>query len=70
MGLPNKDEIAGKVDQAKGTVKEKVGHAIGDADMEAEGAAEHAGGEAQEGVGKVRRKVGEAISDIGDAISK
>jgi uncharacterized protein YjbJ (UPF0337 family) len=70
MGLPNKDEVEGKWDQAKGAVKENVGRAIDDRDMEAEGQADRAGGNVQEGFGTAKRKVGEAIEDIGDAIKK
>lgn len=70
MGLPNKDEVKGKFDQAKGAVKENVGRAINDRDMEAEGAADRAGGHMREGFGTARRKVGEAIEDVGEAISK
>jgi uncharacterized protein YjbJ (UPF0337 family) len=70
MGLPNKDEVEGKWDQAKGAVKENVGRAIDDRDMETEGQADRAGGNVQEGYGTAKRKVGEAIEDIGDAIKK
>ncbi len=70
MGLPNRDEMEGKWDQAKGRVKEGVGRAIDDEDLEAEGNVDRAGGEVQEGFGKVRRKVGEAIDDVGDAIKR
>lgn len=70
MGLPNKDELEGKFDQAKGTVKETVGRALDDRDLEAEGHADQAGGELKEGFGKVRRKVGEKIEDIGDSIGR
>ena len=70
MGLPNKDEMEGKWDQAKGAVKENVGRAIDDRDMEAEGQADRASGNIQEGFGTAKRKVGEAIEDIGDAIKK
>ncbi len=68
MGLPNKDEIEGKWDQAKGAVKENVGRAIDDEQMEAEGQADRASGNVQEGFGTARRKVGETIEDIGDKI--
>ena len=44
MGLPNRDEIEGKFDQAKGKTKEVVGRAIDDEDLEAEGTAENAKG--------------------------
>jgi len=70
MGLPNRDELEGKFDQAKGSVKETVGQAINDRDLEAEGNADHAGGKVQEGFGTARRKVGEAIEDIGESIRK
>ena len=68
MGLPNKDEIEGKFDQAK--TKETVGRAINDRELENEGKADNLGGKVQEGAGKVRRKVGEAIEDVGDAIKR
>ena len=70
MGLPNKDEIEGKWDQAKGKTKEVVGRALDDKDLEAEGAADRAGGHVQEGFGTAKRKVGEAIEDVGDAIKR
>lgn len=68
MGLPNRDEVEGKFDQAKGKTKEVVGRAIDDEELEAEGSAEHAGGKVSEGFGKARRKVGEAIEDVGENI--
>ena len=70
MGLPNRDELEGKLDQAKGKTKETIGRAINDDELEAEGRADDAGGEVQEGFGKARRKVGEAIEDVGDAIGR
>jgi uncharacterized protein YjbJ (UPF0337 family) len=70
MGLLNNDEVEGKFDQAKGAVKDKVGEATGDRDLETEGEADRASGNVQEGFGKARRKVGEAIEDIGDKISR
>jgi len=70
MGLPNKDEIEGKFDQAKGSVKETVGRAVNDRDLEAEGNADRTGGKVQEGFGTARRKVGEAIEDLGESIGK
>ena len=70
MGFPNRDEVEGKFDQAKGAVKENVGDAIDDERMQSEGAAERAGGNLQEGFGTARRKVGETINDIGDKIGR
>ena len=70
MGIPNKDEVKGKIDQAKGSVKEEIGRATGDSQLENEGIADRAGGNIREGFGTARRKVGEAIEDAGDAIKK
>jgi uncharacterized protein YjbJ (UPF0337 family) len=70
MGLPNKDEVKGKFEQAKGTVKENVGRATNQPDVEREGAAERAEGHAREGFGTARRKVGEAIEDVGRKVGK
>ena len=70
MGLPNKDELEGKLDRAKGSVKEAVGKAVNDQDLEQEGRADRTGGKIQEGYGTARRKVGEAIEDIGEAVGK
>ena len=70
MGLPNRDELEGKLDQAKVKTKETIGRAINDDELEAEGRADNAGGEVQEGFGKARRKVGEAIEDVGDSIGR
>ncbi len=70
MSLPNKDEVKGKLDQAKGAVKENVGRAIGDKEMEGEGAADRAGGNIREGYGEAKHSVGDAIKDVGDAVKK
>jgi uncharacterized protein YjbJ (UPF0337 family) len=70
MGLPNRDEVEGKFDRAKGAAKETIGRAVNDRTLEDEGRADQTGGKVQEGVGKARRKVGEVVEDIGEAISR
>ena len=70
MGLPNKAEIRGKINKAKGTVKENVGHAVGNRSMENRGAADRSKGSVQETLGKARRKVGDAVKDLGNAVRK
>jgi len=70
MGLPNKDEVKGKMERAKGGLKQKVGHVVKNREMEDEGSAERARGEVQEGFGKARRKVGEKIEKVGKAVRK
>jgi uncharacterized protein YjbJ (UPF0337 family) len=69
MSIPNKDEIEGKVEKAKGSIKNTVGGATGDREMEAEGEAEHTEGAAQETWGKFKHGVGDAVNAVGDAIS-
>ncbi len=66
----NKDEVRGKVDQAKGSVKESVGKIRNDEDLRNEGEADRIAGNIEEGFGKGRRKVGEAIKDLGDKLGK
>lgn len=70
MGAPNKDEVEGKYEQAKGSIKEGLGRLTGDEEMEAEGSADKAKGDVQESWGGAKRKVGEAIEDVGDAIKR
>lgn len=70
MAIFNNDEVKGKWEQAKGTVKDKAGEVTGDTELEAEGEAQQAGGEAQEGWGTVKRKVSNAIEDVADAVNK
>jgi uncharacterized protein YjbJ (UPF0337 family) len=66
----NKDEIDGKVDKAKGNIKESIGNATNDEELRDEGQADQAAGEVQDAVGKGRRKVGQAINDLGDKIGR
>jgi uncharacterized protein YjbJ (UPF0337 family) len=62
--------MEGKFDKAKGSVKETVGRAVNDRDLENEGRADRVGGKVEEGFGKARRKVGETIEDIGESVRK
>jgi uncharacterized protein YjbJ (UPF0337 family) len=68
MGAPNSDEMEGKYNQAKGSVKEGLGRVTGDDDMRAEGHADKLKGDLQEGWGGTKRKVGDMLEDAGDAI--
>jgi uncharacterized protein YjbJ (UPF0337 family) len=69
MGIFNDDEVKGKWEQTKGTVKDKVGEIAGDRDLEAEGEAQNAAGEGQETWGKFKRGVSDTVDSVGDAIS-
>ena len=68
MGAPNSDEMEGKYNQAKGSIKEGLGRLTGDEDMRAEGQADKLKGDVQEGWGGAKRKVGDVLEDAGDAI--
>lgn len=70
MPIFNNDEVEGKFEKAKGTIKDKAGELTGDRRMEAEGEAEHAKGEAKEGWGKFKRGVSNAVEDVADAINE
>lgn len=70
MSITSKDEIEGKFEQAKGYVKDKVGEATGNSDLEAEGEVQRAEGEAQETWGKVKRNVSDTVDAVGDAVKK
>ena len=50
----HKDQIKGAAKDMKGSVKESVGKATGDRDMEAEGAADKTMGKVQKGVGDLK----------------
>ncbi len=54
-------EMEGKMDQAKGKVKEKVGQATNDDSLKNEGKADQAEGKVKEGMGKAERKVKNAL---------
>ena len=60
----NKDEMAGKAEQAKGNVKETVGEWTKDRDLEAEGHADQASGKIRETAGTVKRKAGDAVDEV------
>ncbi len=66
----NRDEIDGKLDRAKGEVKQAFGDATNNDRLHDEGVADEASGKVQEGFGKGRRKVGDAIEDLGDNIKR
>ena len=70
MGAPNRDEMEGKYEQAKGSVKEGLGRVTGDERMETEGTTDKLKGDLQEGWGGTKRKVGDILEDAGDAIKR
>ncbi|PYS83294.1 MAG: CsbD family protein [Acidobacteria bacterium] len=70
MGAPNRDEMEGKFDQAKGSVKQGLGKLTGDEEMRSKGASDKLKGDVKEGFGGAKRKIGDALEDMGDAINR
>lgn len=60
----NKNEAAGKAEQAKGAVKEKLGEWTDNPDLEAEGEVDQASGKVRETAGKVQRKAEDVVADV------
>ena len=50
-----KDQVKGKVDEVAGAVKEKIGHATNNPNLEDEGTAQKVGGKVQKKVGQVEK---------------
>jgi uncharacterized protein YjbJ (UPF0337 family) len=59
MGI-NKDQVEGRVKEAKGTIKEVAGKLVGNESMEAKG-------KIQKNLGKVQAKFGDVKEDVKDA---
>ena len=58
------DKLKGGGNQAAGAVKESVGKATGNADLEVEGAAQKLKGKAQESVGKAKDAVKSVVDKV------
>lgn len=55
MKESTKDEIQGKLHEAKGKIKEKAGQMTNDPNLEAEGTGEKVGGKIQNKVGQIKK---------------
>jgi uncharacterized protein YjbJ (UPF0337 family) len=53
-----KDQVAGKLHEAKGAVKEKAGELTNNPDLQDRGTAEKVGGKVQKKVGEVEKVLG------------
>jgi uncharacterized protein YjbJ (UPF0337 family) len=58
MKSGTKDEVAGKIHEMKGAVKEKVGKFTNNPDLEAEGKVEKVAGKVQNKIGQVKKVLG------------
>ncbi|MEP6738799.1 MAG: CsbD family protein [Caldimonas sp.] len=57
----NKDQVKGRAEEAKGSVKEATGKVVGNKDLQAEGMIDKAAGKAQAGYGDAKEKLKDAI---------
>ena len=57
----NKDQLAGRMEEAKGKLKEVAGKAVGSEKLEGKGIAEQAAGKVQKTYGDVRERAKDAI---------
>ena len=59
MKPSTQDQTEGKLHEVKGTIKEEVGKAANDPDLEVSGKAEKRAGKAQKWIGRAEKAVGE-----------
>ena len=57
----NKDQVKGRVEQAKGTVKEATGKVMNDRDLQAEGEIDKTAGKLQADYGDVKEKAKDVV---------
>jgi uncharacterized protein YjbJ (UPF0337 family) len=65
-----KTERNGKIDQAKGKVKQAVGTLTRKDDLKAEGQVDETVGKVEAAVGRTSRKAGDAITRVGKAVKR
>lgn len=64
----NKDQVEGRVEEAKGKIKEGAGKVTGNESLEGEGLADQAAGKVQKGYGDTKEDVKDAIKDGADKL--
>ena len=62
--MGNEQQKEGKLEQARGTIKEGVGDAIGNDKMQREGQWDQAKGHVREGIGDAREGIDKAADDL------
>ena len=66
----NKNERDGKVDQAKGRVKQAVGDLTGNDKLKAKGKVDETVGDAKMAVGGAQKKVAAAVASVRKAVKR
>ncbi len=57
----NKDQVKGRVEQAKGSIKETTGKAVGNTKLQSEGTVDKVAGKVQANYGDAKEKLKHAI---------
>lgn len=64
----NKDQVAGRVEEAKGKVKEAAGKVVGSDKLKTEGVVDQAAGKVQKTYGDTKEQVKDALKDDADKL--
>ena len=64
----NKDQVAGRVEEANGKLKEVAGKVVGNEKLQGEGLADQAAGKVQKTYGDVKEKTKDAIKSGADKL--
>ena len=60
----NKDQVKGRVEEAKGSIKEAAGKAVGNPNLQDQGTVDKAAGKVQAGYGDAKEKVKKAVDKL------
>ena len=60
----NKDQVAGRAEEAKGKIKEVTGKVVGNDRLESEGKVDQTAGKVQSGYGDAKEKVKDGIDKL------
>lgn len=64
----NKHQVEGRLDQAKGKIKEVAGKVVGNERLQSEGVADQAGGKAQATYGDTKENVKDGVKRTADKL--
>ena len=66
----NKDQVKGATKEATGEIKEHVGRALNDKEMEAKGHAKEMEGKLQKNLGDAKEDIKDAAEDLKDSVRR
>lgn len=64
----NKDQVSGRIEEAKGNIKEVAGKAVGNEKLQGEGVADQAAGKVQKTYGDAKEATKDAIKSGADKL--